>query len=204
VEELEGLVEEWALNALVVLFYLPVILGSLLYLEYTGGTFALWVRTLGEQPARDVAIGVAVGGGLVLLSLAIGRTGPGRRMVDGLRRAIGPASAPAILVLAASSALGEELLFRAVLQPRVGWVPAAALFALAHLPWSRAMWLWTALAFPTGLLFGGLYEWTGAALAPIVAHAVVNAANLWWIGRAAPLSPEGASTGSATSSPADP
>jgi membrane protease YdiL (CAAX protease family) len=86
-------------------------------------------------------------------------------------------------VIAASSSIGEELLFRAVLQDRLGIGIATALFALAHFPAERDLWPWPVVALPMGLLFGGLYEWTGAALAPIVAHAVINLLNLRLVGR---------------------
>jgi uncharacterized protein len=176
-------IEEWALNALVVLFYLPVALGSLLFLFWSGGEFALWVRTLGEHPLRDVLVGALVGVGLVAVSRLFVLLGPGRRMADALGRVIGRPSLGTCLVLAASSAIGEELLFRAVLQPRLGVALATALFALAHLPYERDLWPWPLLAVAMGLALAGLYEWSGATLAPIVAHGVLNAANLRWLAR---------------------
>ena len=180
-------IEDIALDALTVLFYLPVALGSLLYLFWSGGEFALWVRTLGEHPLRDVAAGAAVGLVFVLVSQRTAPlTGVGARMTAALGRMIGRRSWASCLAMAAASAVGEELLFRAVLQERLGIVIATGLFALAHFPAERALWPWPLLALPTGLAFGGLYEWTGAALAPVVAHGVINLLNLRFVGRYAP------------------
>jgi hypothetical protein len=39
-----------------------------------------------------------------------------------------------------------------------------------------------------GLALAGLYEWSGAALAPIVAHGVLNAANVRWMSRRSAVS----------------
>lgn len=174
--------EEWALNALVVLFYMPVALGSLLYIAYTGGEYALAVHVLGEHISRDIAAGIATGTLIVLLSQILAPRLPvGRRMAFALRRVVGRPSWLGCVLLAVSSALGEELLFRAVLQERLGLPIATALFAIAHFPVERDLWPWPLLALPVGLAFGGLYDATGAALAPIIAHAVVNALNLRWI-----------------------
>lgn len=174
--------EEWALNALVVLFYLPVALGSLLYLAYTGGEYALEVRVLGENVGRDIAAGVATGTGVVILSrLLVPRFAMGRKMAFALRRVMGSPTLLGCLTIALFSALGEELLFRAVLQERLGIGIATALFAIAHFPMEKDLWLWPVVALPAGLLFGGLYDWSGAVLAPVIAHAVINALNLRWL-----------------------
>lgn len=174
--------EEWALNALVVLFYLPVALGSLLFIAYTGGEYALAVRVIGEHIPRDIAAGIATGTFIVLLSqLLAPRFALGRRMAFAFRRVIGNPTWFGCIIIAVFSALGEELLFRAVLQERLGLLVATGLFAVAHFPVERDLWLWPLLALPVGLAFGGLYEVTGAVLAPIVAHAVINALNLRWI-----------------------
>jgi membrane protease YdiL (CAAX protease family) len=161
-----------------------VALGSLLYLAYTGGEYALAVRVLGENIPRDVAAGVAVGTFAVLVSqLVAPRFQVGRRMLFAFRRVIGTPSVLTCVTMAIFSAVGEELLFRAVLQERLGLPIATALFAVAHFPVERDLWLWPLVTLPVGLAFGGLYEWSGAALAPIVAHAVINALNLRWIAR---------------------
>jgi membrane protease YdiL (CAAX protease family) len=74
--------------------------------------------------------------------------------------------------------VGEELLFRGVLQnalgqwlsPAVGLVLASLLFGLAH-PITTA---YAVLATLFGLYLGGLWLWTGNLLVPIAAHAVYD------------------------------
>lgn len=181
----ESEVEDAALNTLVVLFYLPVALGSLVYLFWSGGEYRLLIRTVGEHPARDVGLGVLAGLVVVLASRLAARLPAGRRMVAVFAQAIGRPTLVACVVLAFAAAIGEELLFRAVLQPDLGIWLVTMLFAAAHFPYDRDLALWPLLAFPTGLLFGALFDLTGAALAPIVAHGVVNTLNLRWIARRA-------------------
>lgn len=175
--------EDAALNLLVVLFYLPVALGSLLYLFWAGGEFAVMRRTVGADPVRDALVGVGVGLVLVVATRLAVLLPSGRRMADVFGRVLGRPGLLACVVLASAAAISEELLFRAVLQPELGIWAVTFLFAAAHFPFDRNLALWPLLAFPTGLAFGALYDWTGAALAPIFAHAVVNAVNLRWIAR---------------------
>jgi membrane protease YdiL (CAAX protease family) len=51
-------------------------------------------------------------------------------------------------------------------------------FGLAHLPPRRALWSWTGFALLAGLLLGALFAATGNLVAPITAHAAINAVNL--------------------------
>ncbi len=186
-------------NALAALFYAPVALGSLLYLLLTGGEYALWSRTLGSDPALGVVLGLAAGFGMVgATRLLVPRLEPLRRLARALGDITGPTSWGTCLVLATSSAIGEELLFRAVLQDQVGFGVALLLFAAAHIPFERDLWLWPITALAAGSVLGGLYALTGAALAPAVAHLVVNLLNLRWLGLSA------AARGSATSPRARP
>ena len=193
VDPLEDFLEGATWNALVVLFYSPVILGSLLWLFYLGGEWAVWTRTVGDEPLRDAGIGAVVGAAMVVASRLWASTEVGAALMRSLREAFGHLSIGTAVMMATVSAVGEELLFRAVLQPRLGLVGASVLFGLAHVPLERALLLWPVLAFGAGLVLGGLYEATGAALAPMVAHFVINAVNLAWLGSV--------SRDSATSSP---
>lgn len=172
-------VEEWVWNAMVVLFYLPVALGSLLYLGVTGGEYALVNRTLGAEPWLGLALGLVSGLGMVgITRLVVPRLGAARRLAQALGRITGPLSFGSCLLVATFSALGEELLFRAVIQERLGLAAGVLLFAMAHVPLERALWPWPLFAVAAGLVLGGLYAVTGAVLAPAVAHGVVNLLNL--------------------------
>jgi hypothetical protein len=71
----------------------------------------------------------------------------------------------------------------------VGLVPASLIFGLAHFVPRRELAPWCLFAIAAGLLLGGLYEWTGNLVAPVVAHAGINAVNLRL--RAARAAPRG-------------
>lgn len=71
------------------------------------------------------------------------------------------------------SGLAEEALMRAVLQPLIGLLAAAGLFALLHVVPDRDLWLWPVFALVLGLGFGMLFERYGFPAAAI-AHAGLN------------------------------
>ena len=96
---------------------------------------------------------------------------------------LGPLSVRSCLLLAGASGVAEELLFRGALQPWLGYVAASVLFGLAHFVPRRALLPWTAFTLVAGFGLGALYEATGNVVAPVVAHAVVNAVNLRRISR---------------------
>jgi membrane protease YdiL (CAAX protease family) len=71
------------------------------------------------------------------------------------------------------SGLAEEALMRAVLQPVIGLIAAAALFAALHVVPDRGLWLWPALALVLGVGFGLLFERYGYPAAA-AAHVTLN------------------------------
>ncbi len=81
------------------------------------------------------------------------------------------------LAVALLSGLAEEALMRALLQPIVGLVAAAALFAVLHIVPDRRLWPWPVMAFGMGLVFGLLFDRWGYPAAA-AAHAAVNAVGL--------------------------
>ncbi|HSC88807.1 MAG TPA: CPBP family intramembrane glutamic endopeptidase [Polyangiaceae bacterium] len=84
----------------------------------------------------------------------------------------------AIVTLAVLSAVGEELLFRGLLQPATNWFVQAIVFGLVHQLPGRARWIWVAWATIMGFALGALYALTGSLVGPILAHAIVNGMNL--------------------------
>jgi len=86
-----------------------------------------------------------------------------------------------LMLLAATSACGEELFFRALLGPAIGFVPSAALFGALHGLWRQAPIAVAAWSFGMGLVFGELYLASGTLLAPILAHCVINYENMQYI-----------------------
>jgi membrane protease YdiL (CAAX protease family) len=154
---------------------------------------SLWYASEAAQRAgphwgRDLALGVALAGCVALASSwSERRTRWGRRLAEELAGALGPLSPAACLALAAASGVAEEALFRGALQPRVGLVMASLLFGLSHVPATRALRPWTALAVVLGLGLGVLFEATGSLAAPVAAHVGVNVVGLLSLSRRAAL-----------------
>jgi membrane protease YdiL (CAAX protease family) len=140
----------------------------------------------GLHPARDAALGAACGLAAAFASgAAERRTAWGRRLAAELAELVGPLSRGGCLALALASGVAEEAFFRGALQPRVGLLAASVLFGLAHLSVTPALRAWTALALASGLGLGLLFEATGSLVAPVTAHALVNALGLWSLSDAA-------------------
>ena len=164
----------WVFYGIVALFALGFALFS--------GSIA---RLLGEKAPN---IGNLLGGIGVGIAI-VGLTRVGVRAVPGvaaaakeMARLLGPLRTKEALVLAALSAFGEELLFRGALWESLGLPGTTCLFALVHVIPKKALWGYPLFALLAGLLLGLLREGTGSVLPPMLAHFVVNAANLHWIG----------------------
>lgn len=85
-----------------------------------------------------------------------------------------------ILLISVLAGLGEELLFRGVLQPIIGLPLASLVFGAVHVG-GRGFVGYGVWAACIGALFGWLMVFTGGLLAPIVAHAVYDALALAYV-----------------------
>jgi membrane protease YdiL (CAAX protease family) len=133
----------------------------------------------GVDAMRDPVVGLLAAGVVIGLSHQLTEhTRAGRALARGLAELVGPLGAGAVLVLAAASGLAEEAFFRGALQPRVGLVWASLLFGLAHFVPRPEFRLWTMFSVAAGFLLGFLFQTTGNLVAPVVAHATINAVNL--------------------------
>jgi len=132
----------------------------------------------GTRVLRDTALGAGFGLAIVFATWLARDLDPVRRINDELASLLGRPGSGAIAVLAVSSSVGEEILFRGALQPLIGLWPTALLFGLLHGATQRRLRLWAAFAFVAGVLLGWLTELTGNLLAPILCHLTVNFWNL--------------------------
>jgi membrane protease YdiL (CAAX protease family) len=129
--------------------------------------------------AAGLAAAVLLGAAVVLGSRWVSRrTGWGRRMHGEFHAILRGLDSQRILLLSLLSAGGEEVLFRGVLQPRIGLLLATLLFAALHFPVRRALLPWTGFAFVLGLALGGLTEAAASLWPAIVLHFLVNYFNL--------------------------
>jgi membrane protease YdiL (CAAX protease family) len=145
-----------------------------------------WLAPRGGLPglatglAAGLAVGLAASLGLWLVRNAPSVARLERWLVHALRD-WAPADCLAVALL---SGLAEEALFRALVQPLVGLLPAAILFAALHAYPDRRLWFWPMMALAIGCIFGSLYQHLGYPAAA-AAHAVLNAVSMVRLGRRA-------------------
>ncbi len=98
-----------------------------------------------------------------------------------------------LAVLSLAAGIGEELLFRGVLQPLVtrwstpfwGLIVASLVFGLAH----SLSTVYFLLATAVGLYLGGLAMMTGGLVAPMLAHGLYDFVALWCLCRSTAVQP---------------
>ena len=137
---------------------------------------------------RDLAAGAAAAAALALVNHALLCRAPAIRPVRAIRRVYRDLLKPAfagigareVVVISLAAGIGEELLFRGVLQPELGLIPASLIFGVLHTGGrgTLAFGCWVTLM---GAALGWLAVATGGLLAPIVAHALYDAAALAYI-----------------------
>jgi len=147
----------------------------------------VWLEPRGGPLGLATGIGAGLAAGLaVSLALWMVRNAPAvARLEQWLAcalRAWTPADGLAVAVI---SGLAEEALFRALLQPMVGLLPAALLFGVLHAYPDRRLWFWPLMALAVGCVFGALYQRFGFPAAA-AAHAVLNAVSLLRLGSREP------------------
>jgi len=172
--------------------------GTALFQPSPTRSMQAWSRISGLANALDAGsahLSSLLGGlifGLIVVAssrFTVQRFGWARRLHLELRPFALGLDATGIVVLALLSALGEELLFRGLLQPWMGLVPQALLFGLVHQMPGPSRWIWVSWALVVGLALGALYDVTGSLLGPIVAHATVNGLNLHFLKNHEPVAP---------------
>ena len=141
-----------------------------------------------------VSIATGIVAGLVLLAGASAITESSfafaiqmRRDMDRLLGLFRGATLPDFLFISVLAGLGEEALFRGVIQGGLAHyvgmpmaiAVAAALFGLAHYI-SRT---YVVFATALGALFGVLYAWSGNIAVPMIAHGAYDVVALWYIYR---------------------
>lgn len=142
-----------------------------------------WLQLSGPiAQGYGILLGCALGGLFVFSSrFSVGRFRWAQRLHQEFRPVARQLSTGGVVLLAVLSALGEELLFRGVLQPWIGLFAQAGLFGLLHQMPGPSRWVWSLWAMLVGLLLGVAFELTGTLTGPIVAHALVNALNLSYL-----------------------
>ena len=142
------------------------------------------------DPWRDTAIGVAVALAFAAVNYVLLMRAPRNWLTNGVRAVYDEVlvplfsrqGLPSIILLGIAAGVGEEWLFRGVLQPLLGLAATSVLFGLAHVG-GRRMLPFGVWATGMGLALGALAELTGGLMAPMVAHGVYDMLALQFIRR---------------------
>ena len=162
------------LVTLALLFYLPMMAAGA-FVQPPGTLLVPALDTLLAGCALALALAAAVVG---LTRLATRRTDWGRQLRGVFQEVLAGLDSRQILLLALGSALGEEIMFRGVLHPRLGLWVTALMFGAMHLSPRRALWPWTVFALVMGVVLGLLTDYSGTLWPAIVLHFAVNYFNL--------------------------
>lgn len=154
--------------------------------------WALGITILWGDPPRDLAIGTAAAVVLASINFTILTRAPSGWIVDGVRAVyhevlvpvFGTLDLPGIVIIGIAAGVGEEWLFRGVLQPLVGLPLASVLFGLAHMG-GRRMLAFAVWAAAMGAALGGVAIVTGGLTAPMVAHGLYDMLALAYLRRSA-------------------
>lgn len=159
-----------------------LVLVALVWAELRG------IPLTGGGVIEGVLVGAGAAVGLALLNWYLLRRAPEIAGVAAIRRLyhsslrpmFGGITSGDVLVISVAAGVGEELLFRGVLQPEVGLLPASLIFGLLHTGGSGTLAFGAWVAVMGGVL-GGLAVWTDGLLAPVIAHAAYDAAAMTYI-----------------------
>lgn len=141
---------------------------------------------LSNDPAHALGLGLIAAFALAAVTVVatrvlVARTSWARRLHLALRIYVIDLTFARIVQLALLSAAGEELLFRAAMQPSFGVVLTACLFGALHVSPRGTSVSWPVWALVMGLAFGLLYQASGHIAPPLLAHALINYENMQYI-----------------------
>ncbi len=97
-----------------------------------------------------------------------------RRLGDALGPAVRSMGPGAALTVAVCGAVAEEIFFRGALQPHLGVVGSAVIFAAVHQVGGKARVPWMAASFVAGLAFALCFWASGHLAGSLVAHVALN------------------------------
>ena len=133
----------------------------------------------GAAPLVGLLHGLGAGTVLVLGTWGLVAIWPPMALLEQeLRRVFLPCTSWWLLFLAIVSSAAEEVIFRGLLQPNLGFVLTSILFGAVHFVPRATLFPWTLFALVAGFVLGWLFEETEGLIAPVIAHSMVNSINL--------------------------
>lgn len=127
------------------------------------------------NPKEIIILGGGIACIIVLIDLAYTKLLPEEWLDDGgiNDRIFRGISIPHLFFLTLLIGTSEELLFRGILQTKVGLVYASIVFAVLHIRYLKKPFLFIFVLF-ISVVFGSLFLWTGNILVTIFAHFLVD------------------------------
>jgi membrane protease YdiL (CAAX protease family) len=186
-----SLQEEKAKNftLLAALFY-PLLFGfSLPFIYWREQTFLPYKYLRGNLSLLyQFGLGLSFGIVCVLVSILFHHLSESvRRAEYDIQELVGSLSWQHVVIIAISSAIGEEVFFRALLQPTFGIWSTSIAFGIVHIPATKNLFFYPAVAAIIGFGLGSLFIITGdGLLSPCTAHFTINLINLYRISRCLP------------------
>ena len=165
---------------LVVLFY-AMMFGLAAAVAWWRAYLPGWFAS--HTPLQDLGLGVSTGLVVVAISQCGMRFRAMRALTSEVASLLEGLTLRQAILFALLSGFGDEALFRGTLQTEFGLVVATLLFAALHIGPRKSYLWWTLFALIVGLGMGLMYAWRGNLLAPIAAHATINALNLHYLSR---------------------
>lgn len=127
----------------------------------------------------DSVIGISIGLVVVVISQMISaRSNAMKDLGKDFYKVIQNLKKEEIFFLAFFSSVGEEYLFRGIIQGYAGVVIASILFGILHIAPGEKGRVWSLFAMIMGLIMGLAYEWRQNIFVPIWIHFVVNYFNV--------------------------
>lgn len=176
---------KYPVRSVLVVFYLVLTAMGAGLVHYHMGVDGIVRVFLGPGVVFSLVAGlVAAAATLAVCHLLLKRLRWMRRLSRVLRRLFGSIPATDAIWIGVLTGLGEELFFRAGLQPLLGLPLTSLLFGSLHvLPPLRRNWPWMIFAIVLGFALGWIYDRSGSLVGPVIAHAAINAVNLFRLGR---------------------
>lgn len=153
----------------IILLVISLILGFLLFDHFS------YLNTLDLRDNNILLIGIPAGVAVVVIDILLMRTLPSSFYDDGglNERIFKNKSIIHILLIAAIVAFSEELLFRGIIQTKVGLLMASVIFAIIHYRYLFNWFLFLNIVV-LSFLIGIIYDYTNNLAVTMMMHFVID------------------------------
>jgi uncharacterized protein len=153
----------------IILLIITFVLGILLFDRFS------FLQALDFSDIRILLIGVPAGAAVVIIDFILMKKLPSSYYDDGglNERIFKNRSVIQIAFIAAFVAISEELLFRGVIQTKVGLILASIIFAVIHYRYLFNWFLFSNIVI-LSFIIGSIYEWTNNLVVTIIMHFTID------------------------------